>query len=191
MANKRPSNLPYLLTAIAALAIIVVAWVGRDWFGSKFVQVGVPAPGFEARTLDGEPVSLADYEGKVVLLNIWATWCPPCRVEMPSMQRLYQSLDRDDFEIVAVSVDAEEGVLDPFLGERGGNVRAFADSLSLTFPILRDPRARIMRAYQATMVPESFVIGREGIVWQKMIGQTEWDAPEYEAFFRRLLDGDG
>lgn len=189
MAKKRASNLPYLVTAVLALGVIVLAWVGRDWFGARFVQVGVTAPAFEATTLDGEPASLADYEGKVVLLNIWATWCAPCRVEMPSMQRLYETLDRDDFEIVAVSVDAEEGEIDPS-GNRGGNVRAFVDSLSLTFPILHDPRARIMRIYQATAVPESFVIGRDGMVWQKIIGQNEWDTPEYLAFFGRLLDGD-
>lgn len=188
MADKRPSNLPYLLTAVAALGIIVLAWVGRDWFGSKFVKVGVPAPAFQATTLRGEPAALADYEGKVVLLNVWATWCAPCRVEMPSMERLYQKVDRDDFEIVAVSVDAAQGSVDAS-GNPGGNIQAFVDSLSLTFPILHDPEGRIQKIYQTTGVPESFVIGRDGIIYQKVTGQTDWDTPEYMEFMGRLLDG--
>jgi cytochrome c biogenesis protein CcmG, thiol:disulfide interchange protein DsbE len=188
MANKRPSNLPYLITALAAIGIILLAWAGRDWFGAKFVQIGVPAPEFHATTLNGQSASLADYEGKVVLLNIWATWCGPCRVEMPSMERLYQKLDRDDFEIVAVSVDAAQGSVDQS-GNPGGDIRAFADSLSLTFPILHDPEGRIQRIYQTTGVPESFVIGKDGIIYQKVTGQTDWDTSDYMQFMGRLLDG--
>ncbi len=187
MAKKRASNLPYLLTGIAALGVIVTAWLGRDWFASQFVQIGREAPGFEATTLDGAPASLDDFEGKVVLLNIWATWCAPCRVEMPSMERLYQAVDDDMFEIVAVSVDARQGETDA-VGRPGGDIRAFADSLSLTFPILHDPQGLIQQAYQTTGVPESFVIGRDGVIRQKLIGPAEWDRPEQVEFFQRLLD---
>ena len=183
---KRPSNLPYLVTGVLAFGVIVTAWLGRDWFGAQFVQVGREAPDFEVATLEGETAALSDYRGQVVLLNIWATWCAPCRVEMPSMERLYRELGDDGFEIVAVSVDARQGEVDA-VGRPGGNIRAFSDSLSLTFPILHDPDGRIQQLYQTTGVPESFVIGRDGVIYQKLIGPTEWDRPEHIEFFRRLL----
>ncbi|TVP56271.1 MAG: TlpA family protein disulfide reductase [Gemmatimonadales bacterium] len=187
--SERPkaSNLPYYITAALALAVITFAWVNQDRLHA--VGPGVQAPYFEAVTLEGEPASLDDYRGQVVLLNIWATWCPPCRYEMPSMQRLYEELEGEDFEIVAVSVDARVGQRDVD-GMPGGDIRAFSDSLSLTFPILHDPQGRIRRAYQTRALPESFVIGRDGQIYRKVAGATEWDRPQYVDFIRRLLDGE-
>ena len=123
----------------------------------------------------------------MVLLNVWATWCAPCRVEMPSMERLYRELGDESFEILAVSVDAPLGQFDA-VGNPGGNIGAFADSLSLTFPILHDPEGRIQRTYQTTGVPESFIVGKDGVIYRKLIGPTEWDRPEYVDFFRRLME---
>lgn len=183
--SKKASNLPYYVTAVMAIAVLAFAWVNQERLHA--VGPGTTAPSFEAVTLDGEPVGLDDFRGKVVLLNIWATWCPPCRYEMPSMQRLYEDLEGEDFEIVAVSVDARVGNRDRD-GMPGGNVRAFSDSLSLTFPILHDPRGEIRRAYQTRALPESFVIGRDGQIYRKVAGATEWDRPQYVEFIRRLLD---
>src|SRR5881398_4258902 len=102
--------------------------------------VGSAAPGFRATDLrTGRPTTLADYRGKVVLLNVWATWCEPCRVEMPSLERLYRRLGGSDFRVVAVSID-EDG---------DSVVRSFARDLGLTFDILHDPTAAIRRDYQA------------------------------------------
>lgn len=185
---KKNSNLPYLLSGLLALFVIAGAWLGRDWLANRSVGPGTVAPPFQATTLDGQPVSLADFEDRVVLLNIWATWCAPCRVEMPSMERLYRQIGGDGFEVVAVSVDAPLGQLDAF-GYRGGDVRAFADSLSLTFPLLHDPEGEIQRIYQSTGVPWSFIIGRDGVIYRRMVGPTEWDQPEYLDFFRRLMEG--
>ena len=190
MTERRHSRIPYVLAAIAALGVVVFAWMGRDWLQAQSVRPGTRAPVFEATTLDGDPASLSDYRGQVVLLNIWATWCAPCRVEMPSMERLYRELEEEDFEIVAVSVDAPSGQFDA-VGNPGGDIGAFADSLSLTFPILHDPEGRIQRIYQTTGVPESFVVGRDGMIYRKLIGPTEWDRPEYVDFFRRLLEEGG
>jgi cytochrome c biogenesis protein CcmG, thiol:disulfide interchange protein DsbE len=183
---KKPSNIPYLITAILALGVIVTAWTGRDRFQTP--GPGGPAPHFEVVTLDGEPVTLQDFGDQVVLLNVWATWCAPCRYEMPSMQRLYEEFEGEDFEIVAVSVDGRQrGSAGP-MGQPAGNPRAFADSLSLTFPILWDPDGRIMRTYRTTGIPESFLIGRDGLIYRKVAGATEWDRPEYVEFIRRLLN---
>jgi peroxiredoxin len=104
------------------------------------------------------------------------------------MQRLYDSLEGEDFEILAVSVDAPVGESDEF-GRPGGDLEAFADELGLTFPILHNPSGDIQRIYQTTGVPESFVIGRDGTIYKKVAGPTQWDATVNEELVRRLLAG--
>jgi len=187
MAKKAP-GIPYLFTAFAAMAIIIAAWMGRDRIPS--VRPGDPAPAFSAFHLDGRPASLEDYRGKVVLLNIWATWCPPCVYELPSMQRLHEELAGGNFEIVAVSIDARAGSVDA-AGRPGGDIRAFADSLGLTFTILHDPEGTIQRTYRTTGVPETFLIGGDGIIYRKASGETAWDQPEVIAAVRRLIGSGG
>jgi thiol-disulfide isomerase/thioredoxin len=179
---------PYFWAIVAVGVLVVIAWAGRASY--RPVTTGSVAPDFAATDMSGDTVTLADYAGKVVLLNIWATWCGPCREEMPSMQRLYEALagdaEAEEFEIVAVSVDVPLGQRDRS-GNLGGDLRGFAHELDLTFPILHDPSGDIQRVYQATAVPESFLIGKDGTIYKKVAGQTEWDAPDNEALVRRLL----
>lgn len=151
------------------------------------LEVGDAAPEFHATDLRAKkPASLADYRGKVVLLNVWATWCPPCRIEMPAMQRLHEKLAGTDFHIVAVSVDGDafhpEGSQDP------AGIMKFATDMGLTFDILHDPSGAIRSAYQTTGVPESFLIDRDGVIVKKVIGAAEWDGPVNETLVRRLVD---
>lgn len=178
---------PYALAVIGAVVVVALAWTGRHRY--SLVGPGQPAPTFTARTLDGDTVTLEDYAGQVVLLNIWATWCTPCREEMPSMERLYSRFrDRgSDFRILAVSIDAATGEDDAF-GNTGGDIRAFAEELGLTFTILHDPSGRIQRVYQTTGVPESFLIARDGTVFRRLAGAVDWDTSEWEAAISRLLD---
>lgn len=176
---------PYLWAIVGAMTIVLVAWIGRENY--QPVITGTEAPDFVVRNLAGEEVAISDYIGeKVILINVWATWCGPCVVEMPSMQRLYDALEGEDFEILAVSVDARIGETDQG-GRPGGDLAAFAESLDLTFPILHNPEGDIQRTYQTTGVPESFLIGKDGIIRKKVAGETAWDAPENEALIRRLL----
>ena len=177
-------RLPYLFASVGVLVVISAAWLGRDQF--QPLGPGSFAPDFAINDLDGELVRLSDFEGKVVLVNVWATWCLPCRVEMPSLERLYQNMEGRDFEILAISVDAPLGSFD-FRNNVGGNVRSFTDSLALSFPILHDPTGDLERTYQTTGVPESFVIGPDGVIYKKIIGATEWDSEAYEALIERLL----
>ena len=146
--------------------------------GHEVIEPNQPAPAFQALRLDGTVSGLADYRGKVILLNVWATWCGPCRTEMPSMQRLHTQFAGSDFRIVAVSVDQE----------RSAVVRAFADDLGITFDILHDPTGEIQRLYKTTGVPESWVIDRSGTIIKKVVGATEWDSPTNTALIRTLLD---
>lgn len=186
MTKKRSfARSPYLWAMLGVAVIVAVAWAGRESY--QPVITGEPAPDFVVTTMDGSMASVSDYAGKVVLLNIWATWCEPCRTEMPSMQRLYDAIDHEDFEILAISVDAPFGDVDAF-GRPGGDLDAFAQELGLTFPIMHNPDSEILRVYQTTGVPETFLIGRDGLIYKKVAGPTHWDAQANEELVRRLLE---
>lgn len=136
-----------------------------------------PASDFSLPGLDGKQVKLSDYRGKVVLLNIWATWCLPCVEEMPSMQKLYNEFKGGDFEILAVSIDAQgREVVAPFMKNH-----------KLTFPALLDPQGTIKTAYGLTGVPESFIIDKDGILIKKIVGPLDWATPAIFQFFRDLI----
>ena len=178
------SNRPYAYALVAVALLIVVAWMNQDRI--QPVTAGTVAPEFEVNDLNGGLARLSDHAGEVVLVNIWATWCLPCRYEMPSMERLYQEIGEEGFEIMAVSIDARLGGFDS-AGRPGGNIETFADSLGLTFPMLHDPAGGIQRVYRTTGVPETFLIGRDGIIYKKVAGGTEWDAPQHKQLIQRLL----
>jgi peroxiredoxin len=138
---------------------------------------GTPAPAFELPLAGGgPPLDFEQLRGKVVLLNFWATWCKPCEDEMPAMERLYRALAGSDFELVAVSVDEDEAI-----------VNAFVDRLGLSFPILMDRSKKVAGAYQTFRFPESLLVGRDGVVLERYVGPKEWDADAYLNRIRRLL----
>jgi peroxiredoxin len=149
--------------------------------GQPLVVVGRAAPDFALPSLDGQVVRLSDYRGKVVFLNIWATWCGPCREEMPSMEKLYQEMKGEDFEILAVSIDA--------LGAAA--VKPFMAELKLTFPVLLDAQGAIRSLYNTTGVPETFILDRNGIVAAKVIGARNWASPDAVKAFKDLLQKPG
>ena len=144
------------------------------------VTVGSKAPDFRANTIDGAPVAktLADYKGEIVLLNVWATWCLPCRTEMPSIQALHDRFAARGLKVVAVSID-KPGFDD--------EIRTFRDQFGLTFEILHDATGKIQRDYHTTGVPETFIIGRDGVIRRKVIAADDWDSPANRALFAQLL----
>lgn len=179
------------------MLIGVVLSLGFAYFASQGLSrsfqppgVGSTAPDFEAYDLEGDPVRFRDLKGEVILLNIWATWCPPCREEMPSMQRLYEAFSEDGLRILAVSIDGENipGTLGP--GNSADPVEAFIAESGIQFSVWRDPDRTVQSAYRAYMVPESYVIDKTGLIVARVIGPTEWDAPHRMELFRRLLSVD-
>ncbi len=145
--------------------------------GKPLLGKGVPAPNFSLPGLEGKKVSLTDFKGKVVLLNIWATWCAPCVAEMPSMEKLYQELKGEDFELLAISVD-----------ESGAEaVKPFMEKHKLGFPVLLDTKGEIKNLYQATGIPESFIIDKDGIIVEKIIGPRDWAASGAIRYFRNII----
>ena len=165
---------------VAGVGIIVLLQTKDSAFdlsGNPRVNKGELAPAFTLPGLDGNMVSLADYKGKIVLLNIWATWCPPCVAEMPSMEKLYQELKDEDFEILAVSIDVTGSKI----------VAPFMKKHKLSFPALTDTQGTIKNLYQTTGVPESFIIDKNGVIAEKVIGPREWATPDVINYFRNLI----
>jgi peroxiredoxin len=149
----------------------------RNRAGNSWPQKGSPAPDFTLPDLTGTLVSLADFRGKVVLLNIWATWCLPCVEEMPSMEKLHREMQGEDFSILAVSIDnAGAEVVIPFVEKH-----------DLSFTVLVDRKATLKRLFQATGVPESIIIDQQGIIAEKVIGARNWSSPEILGYFRSLI----
>jgi len=161
-----------ILALVAAVAVVLVLQ-----FGKSSSRSGYTAPDFRLPDLDGATHQLADYRGKVVFLNVWATWCPPCRDEMPSMERLHQRYAREGLVLLAVSED--EGARE--------QVETFVRSLNLTFPILLDPEGVIPRAYGVTGYPETFLIDRSGRIVEHKIGPADWYSDGARAMIETLL----
>ena len=139
--------------------------------------VNKPAPDFTIQDLKGNTWKLSDLRGKVVFLNFWATWCPPCREEMPSMKALYEDMDKSKFEMLTILIN-----------DQPANGEAFARQLGLDFPILVDQEGRIGALYGLTGVPETFLIDAQGILRQKYIGPQQWDSSGAKELIRSYMN---
>ncbi|MGQ0810129.1 MAG: redoxin domain-containing protein [Nitrospiraceae bacterium] len=140
-----------------------------NWVAQRRVlKLGDEAPAFQLRDLDGVIISLDQLRGRVVLVNFWATWCGPCKVEMPAMETLYRSFRRQDFEILAVSTDAQGAAV----------TRPFQQEMGFTFPILHDADFRIGLTYGARTLPMTFLIDRRGIIRHRIFGARDWQSPD-------------
>ncbi len=158
-----------LIAIAGGIAVLVFIALWRSEPAPEPIRPGARAPGFELPEL-GSTASrgLMQEAGKIVLINFWATWCKPCLDEMPAMQRLYEALPRDGFELLAISVDDGES-----------EVVEFRDRLGLTFPVLLDAERKVANQFQTFRFPESFLIGRDGRIAARYIGPREWDSDLY------------
>jgi peroxiredoxin len=168
------------LKLAAVIALVVAGAFGfvmlEEQKGYGLVP-GSPAPAFRLQALGGTSVDLASLRGKVVVLNFWATWCPPCVQEMPSLERLYRALGASGLAVVGVAVDDSEA-----------DVRAFVARSGITFKVLRDPGATVAAgSYRATGYPETFVLDRQGRILKVFVGPAEWDTADALGYFRGLL----
>jgi len=136
-----------------------------------------PVPDITVNSLKNVPLKLSQLKGKVVLLNFWATWCPPCRGEIPSMMKLNSAMAGKPFQMVAVSID-EGGVPE---------IESFFKSSGFSLPTYIDPSGSAVKTYGITGVPESFLIDKNGILVKKVIGPFAWDAPDTIAFIEGLM----
>ena len=162
----------------AAVVVVAIILILRSDVGPPPIVRGVMAPEFELPQLDATDAKLAlsSFSGRVVLVNFWASWCEPCEREMPAMERLYNALPREDFELLAVAID-----------DKKADVRTFQDRYRLSFPILLDLDQTTYASYQTMGVPESILVDQEGRIVERYVGPREWDADEYEDRIRELI----
>lgn len=168
---------------LAGLIVFAASASASPVTAEDFQRMGLQPPkgkleiiDFELQDLSGTTRRLSDFNGKVVFLNFWATWCGPCRFEMPSMEKLYRRFKASGLEIVAVN-----------LQEDRDSVQRFVDEYELSFPVLLDTTGRIGATYGARSIPTTYIVDRHGFVLAGTIGSREWDTEEYIRFFEKLL----
>ena len=142
----------------------------------QVATVGSPAPDFTLTDTKGKTWQLAELRGKVVFVNFWATWCPPCREELPAMQKVHGFMPEDRFVMLTILSNDE-----PAFAE------ALAAKIGATFPILTDPQNTAAQAYGITGVPETFIIDKQGILREKFIGALQWDSPQAMEMLMRYV----
>ena len=133
------------------------------------------APDFVLADIDGNQYRLSDYRGQVVIINFWATWCPPCRAEMPSMQRAWQQLEKDGILMLGINV-----------GEDEDTIFQFTANYPVEFPLLMDQDSRVINQWPVRGLPTTFVVSPEGKITYRAIGGREWDDPDLLAMVRAL-----
>ena len=184
-----PSNVTSLppggrsrLLILAVGTAILIAVFTLVWLQSAKYEplaVGKPAPDFSLSDLNEKPYRLSDFRGKVVFLNFWATWCKPCREEMPSMEILNKNFEKDGLVILAVSIDRVTTTKD---------IPPFVKGLNLTFPVLIDSWGRTDKPYKRMGVPETFIIDKEGIIQEIVIGPRDWTRLDSLQILTKLLN---
>ncbi|HET9961665.1 MAG TPA: TlpA disulfide reductase family protein [Nitrospiraceae bacterium] len=163
-ARTGPSKVLVISAAIVILGVMFLV----VWFqSSKYepLAVGRQAPDFVLTDLNDKPYRLSDFRGKVVFLNFWATWCKPCKEEMPSMEILYKNFEKDGLVILAVSIDRVTTTKD---------ISPFVKALNLTFPVLVDSWGKTDKPYKRMGVPETFLVDQQGVIREIVIGPRDW-----------------
>jgi len=165
-----------LVSILLILCIITLTACSRKESSRPAIE-GKPAPDFTVRDLAGKETRLSDLKGKVALVNFWATWCPPCRGEVPSMAELNRIMAGKPFQMLAISID------------QGGKeaVEAFFRQTNTSLPAYLDSNGAIGKMYGITGVPETFVIDRKGVIIKKIIGPLEWNSPEVVSFLNQAM----
>ena len=165
-----------LISVALILCVVALAACTRKE-ETKPALEGNPAPDFALSDLSGHKVRLSDLKGKVVLVNFWATWCPPCREEVPSMANLNRLMAGKPFQMLAISIDQE--------GKQA--IEAFFSRAGVTLPALLDSNGAIGKLYGITGVPETFIVDRKGVIMKKVVGGLDWSAPEVVAFLNDAM----
>ena len=159
------------------IAVFTLVWLQSAKY--EPLAVGKPAPDFSLPDLNDKPYRLSDFRGKVVFLNFWATWCKPCREEMPSMEILNKNFEKDGLVILAVSIDRVTTTKD---------IPPFVKGMNLTFPVLIDSWGRTDKPYKRMGVPETFIIDQQGIIREIVIGPRDWTRLDSLQVLTKLLN---
>jgi peroxiredoxin len=159
---------------LVLVASLVAACSGAGAGEPQGINKGNRARDFTLETLDGDAVSLEDHRGSVVLINFWATWCPPCRAEIPDIQAIYDERQGDGFVVLGVNVEETRDQVEPFVGE-----------FNITYPVLLDESGRLLKMYRATGLPMSVIVDQEGVIHARHVGYLS--AAQLESYLAELL----
>ncbi len=170
MKNKLLSSL-----VLAGAAAVVLVFAMPSYRQGEPSIAGTRAPEFSME-LSGKPAKLADLRGKVVVLNFWATWCPPCVAEIASLNRLHQQIAPQGGTVLGVSVDEDGAAYEKFLRDQ-----------QVGFPTYRDPSKKIPLRYGTSMYPETYIINRDGRIARKILGPQNWDSADLVGYLQALL----
>jgi len=157
------------------IGFLVLGWLG----GLVGAMDKAPKPSankiidFTLKDLNGKSHTLSKYKGKVIFLNFWATWCPPCRAEMPAMQKMYKSWNSKKYVMLAVNI-----------GQNKKTVKSFAAENGYTFPILLDSTSSIAKKYRVSGIPTTYIINKEGKIVTRIVGAREWDLKQIERLIK-------
>jgi peroxiredoxin len=162
----------HLLIVLLSLALATQEAASKD-----SSEAAKSAPAFELKDTAGTNVSLSEFKGKIVLLNFWATWCSACRAEMPGLNRLYTEFNSRGFVVLAVTIDHSEKLVRKFIAEK-----------AINFPVLMDPEKEVsFDQYAVLTLPVSFLIDRNGVILEKLIGERDWESAEIKDKIARAL----
>lgn len=174
--NRTQRIILYILVLLAGAAWLALSAATDDTLVAEgpAPQAGFVAPDFSLNTASGETYTLSELKGQAVLVNMWATWCPPCRAEMPAMENMYQEYKDQGFVVLAVNNTFQDNPFD---------IAPFTEEYNLTFPILLDETGDTARAYQVRSLPSSYFINRQGVITEVVIG-----GPMSEALLRTRIE---
>jgi len=177
--NRRQAGMAGLPAALLLLALSAAA-VAEEGLSHSFTRIDPPrsVPEFSLPDMDGELHALQDYRGKVVLINFWATWCPPCRREMPALEQLYRKLGDQPFAVLAINQWEDADLVFAYMGD----LNVFP-----SFPILFDPESKVSADFGVKGLPTSFLLDKQGRVVFRAVGGRAFDHPEVEQTIRSLL----
>ena len=166
-----------ILVLIVTLILLPPSLAQQAGKGLTRIDPAVMAPDFELFDLDGKPYRLSDFRGHVVIINFWATWCPPCRAEMPSMQRAWEQIEDEGIQMLGINV-----------GEDEDTVFQFSADYPVEFPLLLDRDSSVIAAWPVLGLPTNFVIDPRGRIVYRAIGSREWDDPDLLEQVRALAN---
>jgi len=167
------ANVAKLVVVGIILGGVVLVLLVRQ--GSRFPQLGDSAPDFTLPTLKGETLRLSDYRRQVVVLNLWATWCPPCVEETPSLKKFADQMTGQGVAVVSISVDEDAKALADFVSKYG-----------LTYPVGRDPDQSVTSRYGTFKFPETYILDEDGRIADKFLGAVDWQDPRISEFVLNL-----
>jgi peroxiredoxin len=165
-----------ILVALIVVLAGALAWVVYPTLEQRVIGAGDNAPEFRVTTDHGRTISRSNFGGKILVLNFWASWCPPCITELPSLEAFHHEFASQGVVVLGVSIDRNENLY-----------RRFIERRKVTFETVRDPEADISASYGTFQIPETYIIDRSGKVVEKVISDQNWMDPDFLARMRKLL----